>query len=321
MDVITEESIRKAVREPEALEAAELAFRALGTQSATVPAPLALKVAARGELHVKAGYLHGSRFFVVKAATGFYDNPHHGLPSGSGLMLIFDATLGFPIALLQDNGYLTELRTAAAGTLATRLLAIKNFERIAVIGAGAQARYHLRAFQNAFRWKTTFVWARDAAKAQSLCDELRAQVSCDFVATSSAEAAVREADVVVTVTPSKQPVIRGEWLQSHATVIAVGSDEPDKRELDSNVFRRADRVVVDSIAQCSRFGELHHAVVSQITSEATCIELGEVLVGKKVGRTDRELIVCDLTGLGAQDAAIAELAYRHLSMADSADRD
>lgn len=313
MQVFTEDQIRKVINESDAREAAELAFRALGDGAATVPSPLGLAIHDRaGELHVKCAYLHGSRFFVLKAATGFYHNSRHGLPSGSGLMILFDALTGFPLVLLQDNGYLTELRTAAAGALATRLLAVKNFERLAIIGAGTQARYQLRAFQQTFRWTHTTVWNRSHESALKLCEDMRKEISCEFSAASTAEEAVRDADVVLTVTPSHEPLIMGEWLTPHCTVIAVGSDEEDKRELDDSVFERAGRVIVDSLAQCAQLGELHHALTSEVTKYEDCTELGEIVAGRKMGRTGRELIVCDLTGVGAQDAAIAEMAYRRI---------
>ncbi|HEX6557877.1 MAG TPA: Gfo/Idh/MocA family oxidoreductase [Longimicrobiales bacterium] len=309
--MIGEQQLRAAVREDDALHAAELAFTALGQGAATVPAPVGLAIHDRnGELHIKCAYLHGSRFFVVKAATGFYDNAAHGLPSGSGLMLLFDSNTGFPLALLQDNGYLTELRTAAAGTLAARLLAIMDFARLAVIGAGTQARYHLRAFQNVFDWRSTAVWSRSHEHAQQLCAEMRGQLRCELAAAETVEAAVRGADVIITVTPSQTPLVRAEWLEPHATIIAVGADEPAKQELDASVFTRAGRVVVDSAAQCARLGELHHALDAGLVRLKDCTELGEILSGRKLGRLGQEMIVCDLTGVGAQDAAIAELAYR-----------
>lgn len=314
MQILAPEAIRDAVKEADALEAAELAFRALGQGAVTVPAPQGLRIHDRnGELHVKSAYLHGSRFFVTKAATGFYDNAQHGLPSGSGLMLVFDAVTGFPLALLQDNGYLTEMRTAAAGTLATKLLAKQHFERVAILGAGAQARYHLRAFQSAFRWQHTTVWSRSREKARALCDELRGEINCEFEDTATARDAVQDADVVVTVTPSTTPILEGAWLQPHATVIAVGSDGPEKRELDAEVFQRAQRVVVDVLSQCATLGELHHALAAGVTHFEDCTELGEIVAGRKIGRVGDELIVCDLTGVGAQDAAIAEIAYRKLT--------
>jgi ornithine cyclodeaminase len=318
MHLLSEEEIRSAIREAHALESADLAFRALGSGGATVPLPLTLAIHDHeGELHVKAAYLHGSRFFVVKAATGFYQNATHGLPSGSGLMILFDASTGFPLALLQDNGYLTELRTAAAGVLAAQHLAPRTFERIAILGAGAQARYQLRAFAGVFHWLKTSVWSRTRATAQRLCDAMRDDLSSDLVVAESAEAAVRGADIVITVTPSTSPILRGEWLAPHATVIAVGSDDPAKRELDDAVFERADRLVVDSLTQSARLGELHHAIGAGLANVEDCTELGEIVLGKSMGRMGNELIVCDLTGLGVQDAAIAEMAYRKLAMGEA----
>lgn len=315
MHVIGEDELRAAVREPEAFEAAELAFRALASGAVTVPPAIGLKIHDRaGELHVKCGYLHGSRFFVVKAATGFHENAQHGLPSGSGMMILFDSMTGFPLVLLQDNAYLTDLRTAAAGALAVKYLAVRGFKRVAIIGAGAQARYQLRALNSAFQWETTTVYSRARARTDELCEEMRAVISTEFVGAASAEDAVRGADVIITVTPSTAPIVRGAWLEPHATVIAVGSDGPEKRELHDDVFARADRIVCDLIEQCARLGELHHAIASGTVDLEDCTELGEIVAGRSVGRTGREMIICDLTGVGAQDAAIAELAYRRLSV-------
>ena len=306
MRIVSEQEIRAVVREPEALHAAELAFRALGEGRAVVPPPLGLQVDSRGELHVKCAYLQGERFFVAKAATGFYDNARRGLPSGSGLMLLFDAETGVPVALLEDNGYLTEMRTAAAAVLAAKLLAKPGFETLAIIGAGAQARYQLRAFNSAFSWRETRIWARDRARAERLRAELQEDSESSLRTAETVEAAVRAADVVVTVTSSTSPLVRGAWLSAHATVIAVGSDNPQKRELDGDVFVRAGKIVVDSVAQCAELGELHHAIDAGIvTRDSVYAELGQVVVGERVGRTGEELIVCDLTGVGAQDAAIA----------------
>ena len=141
---------------------------------------------------------------------------------------------------------------------------------------------------------------------------MRSQISCDFTDAAHAEDAVRDADVVITVTPSRSPILEGAWLKPNATVIAVGSDEPHKRELDAEVFRRAGRVVVDLLQQCARQGELHHALADDATRFEDATELGELVAGRKVGRVGDELIVCDLTGVGAQDAAIAEIAYRRV---------
>ncbi|HSJ13867.1 MAG TPA: hypothetical protein VK939_05600 [Longimicrobiales bacterium] len=310
MLIIDEATLRACVREPAALASAERAFRALAERRVSLPAPLHLPVPdAPGEVHVKAAYIAGSDTFAVKAATGFYENPSRGLPSGSGLIVVFDAHTGFPLALLQDNGYLTDLRTGAAGALALRVLAPARFERVAVIGSGAQARYQLRAMAGVRRWSETRIWSPRPQHVRDCCRELEAELDGRIVGTATAEAAVRGADVVVTVTPSTGPIVYAGWLEPHATVIAVGSDGPAKQELATEVLLRADGVVADSLAQCVRLGELRHAAEAGLLPRVRIRgELGDVVTGALPGRAGEELIVCDLTGVGAQDAAIAETA-------------
>jgi len=141
MKIIPEEVLRNHVGEAEALLAVEKAFRALAEGRVVQPPPLGMDLSrVRGEVHVKGAYLEGESVFAVKVASGFYLNPERGLPTGSGIVLVFDASTGFPLGILQDNGFLTELRTGAAGALAVRLLAPERSLRTAVLGAGSQAR-------------------------------------------------------------------------------------------------------------------------------------------------------------------------------------
>src|SRR6202011_4463559 len=145
------------------------------------------------------------------------------------------------------------------------------------------------------------LWGRDPRKAQACADALaksRAIPACNFVVTESVQEAVEDADIVITVTTSREPLLRAAWLKPGVTVIAVGSDAPDKQELDVDVLARADKIVADSIAQCLRLGEIHHAVErGAITKEKIYAELGEITAGPKPGRTSEdEIIVCDLTG-------------------------
>jgi ornithine cyclodeaminase/alanine dehydrogenase-like protein (mu-crystallin family) len=161
------------------------------------------------------------------------------------------------------------------------------------------------------------IWGRDPHKAQACADALaksRAIPACNVVVTESVEEAVKDADIAITVTASREPLLRATWLKPGVTVIAVGSDAPDKQELDVDVLARADKIVADSIAQCLRLGEIHHAVErGAITKEKIYAELGEITAGLKPGRTSEdEIIVCDLTGVGVQDVAAASLVLeRH----------
>ncbi len=310
-EVVTEATLREIVREQDALEAMETAFLALAEGRVRQPPPLGLEIPERhGEVHVKGAYIEGEPVFAIKVASGFYDNAARGLPTGSGLVLVFDAVTGFPSALLQDNGYLTEMRTAAAGALATRLLAPESLNRVAVVGTGVQARYQIRAIAGVRRWRETVAWSRSPAHAAAYCEEMERSTGGLFRAARSAREAVEGADLVITVTPARQPVLEASWLSPHATVVAVGSDGPEKQELAVDVLARADRVVADHRDQCRRLGEIHHAVEAGVLDLGSVDELGAVLARQRPGRQGDELIVCDLTGVGVQDAAIAGVAWR-----------
>jgi ornithine cyclodeaminase len=313
MRIVDEAEIRSLLGPAEALVAAERAFRALGDGAAVQPAPLALDVPpVAGEVHVKGAYLTGSPIFALKVATGFYRNASRGLPSGAGLFLIFDATTGFPLALLRENGYLTDLRTGAAGALAARHLAPERVGTVAVLGSGVQARLQLRCLTLVRRFAAVRAWSPTREHLDGYCTEMERELGVPVHVAETAEQAVRDADLVITTTPSRRPLIQAHWLAAHATVIAVGSDGPEKQELSAECLARAGRVVADRVSQCVALGEIHHAVAAGLLDPARLYELGDIVTGKQPGREADELIVCDLTGVGAQDAAIAEAAWRRL---------
>ncbi len=320
MIVVEEERIRELVREDEALRAVETAFRALAEKRVVQPPPMGMELEeVRGEVHVKGAFLQGEPVFAIKVASGFYQNPERGLPTGSGLVLVFDSVTGFPLALLQDNGYLTELRTGAAGALATKLLAPKRPLTVAVLGAGSQARYQLRAIARVREVQGLRVWSPIPEEVRAYAEEMAPVLGISVIGADTPERAVEGADLIVTVTPARDPILRLRWLEEGATVVAVGSDGPEKQELDVGVLGAAGKVVVDSRDQCLALGEAHHAVTAGvITPEAVHGELGEVLLGVRSGREGEELIVCDLTGVGAQDAAIAGAVWSCLQEATQA---
>ncbi|HXH62564.1 MAG TPA: hypothetical protein VNG95_00205 [Gemmatimonadales bacterium] len=311
MRLVDEATLRRHIGPAEALAAVERAFRAVATGALTQPPPVGLDIPAReGEVHIKSAYLHGAAIFAVKVATGFYANRADHLPTGSGLILVFDAGTGFPLALLEDNGYLTDLRTAAAGALAARLLAPSRISRVAMIGSGVQARYQLRAISRVIHWESARAWSPHAEHCAAYCAEMSDELKRSCLPAKTAAAAVHDAELIVTTTPSRAPLFDGDAVRPDVTVIAVGSDGPEKRELPADLLSRAGKIVVDDVAQCLALGELHHAVAAGAVRAADVHgTLGDVLAGVRPGREGRELIVCDLTGLGAQDAAIAEAAW------------
>lgn len=314
--VFTEDQIRAAVDDRAALTSAERAFGALARGEALVPPPLGVDLAkVRGEIHVKGAYLDGAPVFAFKVATGFYDNAAAGLPTGAGIVLVFDASTGFPLCVLADNGYLTDLRTAAAGALATRLLSPDRPLRVGVLGSGVQARLQLRLISQVRRVESLKVWSPRPASRTAYAAEMAKTLGVDVTPVSDPALAATDVDLLVTATPSRDALIAASMLRPGVTIVALGSDGPDKRELDDDILAGANKVVTDRTDQCVRLGELHHAVeAGALTRDDVHAELGQVLTGKRTGRErDDEIIVCDLTGVGAQDAAIAEAAFQALA--------
>ncbi|HKW66034.1 MAG TPA: hypothetical protein VJP04_02020 [Terriglobales bacterium] len=324
--VLREDEIRALLDPAACIQAMEQAFAAYAIGKAQLPPVINLEVPEhRGEVHIKTGHLSGGPYYAVKIASGFYDNEALGLPSSSGMVLVFDSHTGTPAAFLLDNGFITDLRTAAAGALAAKYLARKQINTVAVIGSGAQARYQIKLLSLVRNFREVRVWGRSRDRAEACVADLqRARISGQpaLTSASSVEEAVHHADVVITVTASREPLVRAEWLPAGVTVIAVGSDGPDKQELDVGVLARADRIVADSLPQCLRLGEIHHAVEQgAISQEKVSAELGEIAAGLKPGRTsEQELIVCDLTGVGVQDVAAANLVMERALAAGAGEK-
>jgi len=312
--LVTEQELRELVHEDESLRAVEDAFRALAEDRVEQPPPMAFDFPeTSGEVHVKGAAIRGSPIFAVKIASGFYRNPEHNLPASSGLVLVIDQTTGFPLALFQDNAYLTEMRTAAAGALSARLCAHETIEKMAVLGAGAQARYQLRAIRRVRYIKSVVAWSPTPARRELYCREMESELGLRCTPADTARDAVNEAALVLSVTTARSPIVHADAVSRSSTIIAVGSDGPDKQELDAKILAEAGKVVVGHLSQCVRLGEVHHAIEAGLMVEQDVYaELGDVLTGKRPGREDDELIVCDLTGVGVQDAAIAELAWNAL---------
>ena len=304
--VIEEPALRAVVTPERAVEAMREAFAADGNGRTRVPPVINLDIPeARGEFHIKTAYIEGVSHIAVKVASGFYDNPHKGLPSGSGLMAVFDTATGFPSALLLDNGFLTDIRTGAAGAVAADYLARKQITTVGVIGSGVQARFQVQCLRVVRSFTRIVAWSPTPSRLDAYCEEMRAQ-GFDATAAASARDVCRVADLLVTATPAHQPLVQCGWLRPGMHVTALGSDSPGKQELDGECLLRADLVVADRLSQASTFGEISHAPTAAVYAE-----LGELVAGKKPGRTtDEQLTIADLTGVGFQDTAIAAAALR-----------
>jgi len=317
MRVVPLEAFRDKIPFSVAIAAAERGFRALGLGEAALPDPMVLELREQqAEVHVKGAHLRGARHIVLKVATGFYRNQSKGLPSGDGMFLLLDAETGVPDVLLEEHGYLTDFRTAAAVALTLRYLAPKDAREALLIGAGALARLTARAMIAEMPLARLTLWNRTRERAEGLAREL-AQV-VDTAIAPALESAVRDHRVIVTATASTTPLVRAGWVTpgggTHITSVGTGS--PEKIELEPELLRKADKVVADRVFQTERYGNLHHAVAAGvITRDKVYAELGDLASGRKPGRENAtEVTVADLTGVGVQDAAIAQAVVEVLGL-------
>ncbi|MGN8248219.1 ornithine cyclodeaminase family protein [Pseudomonas sp. SMV7] len=263
---------------------------------------------ANGDCCVKSAYVEGSATFTVKISTGFYDNPGKGLPSNDGLMLVLSAHTGQPLALLQDEGWLTGMRTALAGRIAARLLAPPQVTAIGILGTGMQARMQLEQLGAITDCRQVVVWGRQDSGLAGYRAFARA-LGYEVRTTQDAAEVAGAANLIVCTTPSRQPLLRSEWVRPGTHITAVGADGPGKQELDPALVARAARIVVDSVAQCSQYGEVAHALRSGQIDTTQLIELGTLLASGAPGREHADQItLADLTGVAVQDAQISSCA-------------
>ncbi|MAX32755.1 ornithine cyclodeaminase [Onishia taeanensis] len=306
----------------EALNAVEAGFAALGRGEAVQPPILSMAIEeANGEVDVKTAHIRGFSRFAIKVSPGFFDNPKRGLPSLNGLMMVFSAQTGLVEAVLFDEGYLTMVRTALAGAIAAKYLSRPDSQRVAVLGAGEQARRQVEALRLVRDIKAVDLWARRPQAAHDCAEQLRAQ-GLEVTVHESVRSACADADIIVTTTPSQQPILSAADLPEGVHVTAMGSDSPEKRELETSVLTRADAFVCDSRAQSERNGELKAFAGSADGAAAGAdgevpfkvFELGRVIAeGQRLRLTPATITVCDLTGTGVQDTAIADFALSRLS--------
>lgn len=299
----------------QAIEVVESAFATLARGGVEMPPILSMHMPdVNGELDVKTAYVPGLPGFAVKLSPGFFDNPSKGLPSTSGLMVVLSSETGRVQAVLLDNGYLTDVRTAAAGGVAARNLAREDASRAAIFGAGLQARMQLQALCLVRPISEAVIWARDPEKAQALAAELS---TADLSVRASADPAEAAgfADVIVTTTPATEPILRADWLRPGQHVTAMGSDQSGKCELEPRCLARADLYVADRVSQTRLMGELRAALDAGCAPDPETIpELGDIILGRHPGRTDPgQITIADLTGTGVQDTAIATHALAAFS--------
>jgi ornithine cyclodeaminase len=269
---------------------------------------------APGDAHIKYGHLVGDDVFVIKVATGFPGNPARGLPSFSGVMLVFRADTGLLESVLMDEGHLTNVRTAMAGAICARHLAPTDVDRLAVFGTGVQARLQVEAIAPIVGCRKLIVWGRRDEALAAYASEMAAKGFAVETTRRVAEAA-DGARLLVTTTPSESPLLDDRDVAPGALVIAMGSDTAHKQELTAALLGAVDVYVADSVDQCATRGELHHALRAGTRGLADVIALGDVVRDPARGRRNpQQRIVADLTGVAVQDIAIAKAVSRALAL-------
>jgi len=302
----------------DAIESVEAAFGALAQGKVDVPMPMHIgidesAVAGPGDCHIKGGYVSGTPTFTVKlACVSFYKNAELGLPPGSGIFIVVNAVTGAPLGVFQENRFMTDLRTGAAGAVSMKHCSLPSQDVVGFIGCGAIARNMARA---AAAVRPIQGIAFGLAGAEEFAAEMEAELGMPFTVASSAKELCAKADVIFTQTPGSSPVLELEWLTNPngVTIIASGSDQPTKQEIPNDVLK-ASKYISDLTKQTSKVGELRGAIQAGVMTESDVYaELGDIVNGTKPGREGNEIIVVDLTGTGAQDAAIGQVAWDKLS--------
>jgi ornithine cyclodeaminase len=306
--VLHEEQIRNlAGMSPQAMQTVAEGFIRLSAGDVNLPPVLRIDFPqVQGEVDVKTAVVQGWDSFAIKVASGFFQNNTLGLPTGNGLMLVLSAVTGKPQAILLDNGYLTDLRTGLAGALAAQVLAPQH-PVVGVIGSGTQARFQIRALNLVRSFNELHIYGIDPQSVNTYAQEMTKELDIPVIVHENPRSLVEQCTLVITTTPSHIPYLKADWLHPGLHITSMGADAPHKQELDAEVFRGMDIIVCDARQQCAQLGELHHALHEGILPDLSQVwELGELLAGTQPGRMSEEQItLCELTGLGVQDTAIA----------------
>jgi ornithine cyclodeaminase len=311
--LIYKNEIVKNLKEKTVIKLIEEGF-ALLSRGEVVLAPLSSLnfLKPPGDCHIKAGYIKHDDVFVIKVATGFYDNPTINLPSGNGLMLLFSQKTGELIAILMDEGYLTDIRTAAAGAIAAKYLAPKKISCIGIIGTGTQAQLQLKFLKYVTDCRDAIVWGRDPLKLEKYAEQSYLK-DFNIQTTLNMDEITRSCNLIVTATVSRSALLFEKEILPGTHITAIGADEPGKQELDPAIFRKADIIVTDSKKQSAKYGDLAYAIAQKIISLSKVTEIGDIILNKKPGRTNEQQIsIADFTGIAIQDIQIAKTVFKSL---------
>jgi len=309
MQIYTKEHIDAVIDIPQIMKEIEsgLILHSEGKVQ-TSPVGLLQFSSPQGDVHIKSCALLDGNSYVIKVASGFYDNPKLGLSSSNGMMLLFSQQTGALQAILLDEGRLTDLRTGLAGAICAKYLAPKQVEYIGIVGTGTQAKQQLLGLQFATRCREVLVWGRNSCKALAFIQDPDLSLFNMRVANHIDEI-TQQCRLIVTATTSSSPLLFGYQLLPGTHITAIGADSPGKQELDATVFGSADLIIVDSLSQCLDHGDLSHA--KSESKDKTVMEIG-TLLKEPLERKEQWITVADLTGVAIEDLQVAKAIYHQL---------
>ncbi|MET3616208.1 alanine dehydrogenase [Rhizobium aquaticum] len=312
--LLSKEDVSRLISNRDVIGAVEDAYKAFSSGQVEQPDYLSIHLPApRGEIDFKLGYYKVNETISMKASSGgFKNNPESfGLPTGMGTIILFDAQ-SCALTCVMDGSLITGLRTGASGAVSVKALARKNASKIASIGTGNQARMQIRAINEVMKIDEIYAWSRTAETLAKFKDDIESELGIPVIVTGSKQQAVEKADILITTTRGLGAPVEAAWVKPGTHIVAIGTDQRGKQELEPEIFRNA-KIVVDSIVQCTEKGETWHPLNRNIiTRDDIYAEIGDILLGHKPGReNDDEVTIFDSTGMAIQDITTAARIYRN----------
>jgi ornithine cyclodeaminase len=308
------EQIEESLKEVDVTTAIEDGFVAYSQGKVVVP-PVGELIFEDppGACHIKYGMIEGDDYFVIKIASGFHGGVEAGLPPYDGLMLVFSQKTAHLECILHDECHLTNVRTAAAGAVVAKYLAPSRVERIGVFGAGVQGRMQVEALLPIIDCRDVIVWGTNQVELDAYRESMGGH-GLTIQTTRSADEIAATCNLIVTATPSHQPLLTVDQIREGTHITAMGSDTREKIELQPEILAKADLVVADSIEQCRERGEIFQALKAGVLQDGEAVELGNVITNPELHRSDdTQITVADLTGVAIQDIQISKAVFELLA--------
>ncbi|ASY57758.1 Ornithine cyclodeaminase [Sinorhizobium sp. CCBAU 05631] len=312
--LLKKDEVRRLIGMTEVIGAVEEAYKGFNSDQVEQPDYIGIDLPSpRGEIDFKLGYYKANEVISMKASSGgFVDNPTaHGVPNGMATIFLFDARSGALICVM-DGSLILGLRTGASGAVSVRALARKEARKITSIGTGNQARMQIRAINEIMKIEEIHAWDNHPDTLSRYKTDIESEFGIPVIMANSKKEAVEQADILITTTRGKGSLVEADWVKPGTHIVAIGTDQRGKQELDPEIFRNA-KLVVDSISQCTEKGETWHPLDRNIiTRNDIHGEIGEVLLGQKPGReSDDEITIFDSTGMAVQDNTTASKIYQN----------